>query len=70
MSANEIEYDQEKDYIVNDDIIDGLTAGDTARVYTTPDKWYGVTYREDRAEVVDALARMTAEGLYPTPMWP
>ena len=48
-----------------------LTAGTaTARVYTTPDKWYGVTYREDRAEVVAALARMTGEGLYPTPMWP
>ena len=42
----------------------------TARVYTTPDKWYGVTYREDRADVVAALARMTEEGLYPTPMWP
>jgi len=48
-----------------------LTAGKaTARVYTTPDKWYGVTYREDRAEVVEALKRMTEEGLYPTPMWP
>lgn len=47
-----------------------LTAGATARVYTTPDKWYGVTYREDRADVVSALSHMTAEGLYPTPMWP
>ena len=41
-----------------------------ARVYTTPDKWYGVTYREDRAEVVAALARMAESGLYPTPLWP
>ena len=48
-----------------------LSAGTaTARVYTTPDKWYGVTYREDRAEVVSALARMTEEGLYPNPLWP
>jgi len=47
-----------------------LSAGATARVYTTPDKWYGVTYREDRAEVVEALSRMTEEGLYPNPMWP
>ena len=29
------------------------------------DKWYGVTYREDKPVVVDAIARMTAEGLYP-----
>ena len=48
-----------------------LNSGNAAvRVYTTPDKWYGVTYREDRSEVVEALGRMTAEGLYPTPMWP
>ena len=29
------------------------------------DKWYGVTYREDKPGVVAALARLTAEGLYP-----
>ena len=47
-----------------------LRAGNASvRVYTTPDKWYGVTYREDRAEVVRALARMTEEGLYPNPLW-
>ena len=42
----------------------------TARVYTTPDKWYGVTYRQDREDVVNALSAMTKEGLYPMPMWP
>ena len=48
-----------------------LSAGTaTARVYTTPDKWYGVTYREDRQDVVNALNRMTEEGLYPKPLWP
>ena len=31
----------------------------------SPDKWYGVTYREDKPGVVAALARLTAEGLYP-----
>jgi len=59
------------EYFLPSVVDDQLTAGAaTARVYTTPDKWYGVTYREDRAEVVSALARMTADGLYPTPMWP
>ena len=29
------------------------------------DKWYGVTYREDKPGVVAALARLTAEGVYP-----
>lgn len=35
----------------------------------SPDKWYGVTYREDKPVVVDALARMTAGGLYPVQLW-
>lgn len=42
----------------------------TVRVYTTSDKWFGVTYREDKPEVEHALSRMTADGLYPSPLWP
>lgn len=38
-------------------------------VRVTHDKWYGVTYREDRPQVQAALARMTGEGLYPSPLW-
>ena len=38
-------------------------------VYTTPDKWYGVTYRQDKPLVVEALRRMTEEGRYPSPLW-
>ena len=41
-----------------------------AHVYTTPDKWYGVTYHEDRAQVVSALRTMTKDGWYPAPLWP
>ena len=33
------------------------------------DKWFGVTYREDKPVVVDAIARMTREGLYPEDLW-
>ena len=29
------------------------------------EKWYGVTYREDKPGVVAALARLTEEGVYP-----
>ena len=32
---------------------------------TSPDKWYGITYREDKPEVVAALRAMSAQGLYP-----
>ncbi len=31
----------------------------------SPDKWYGVTYKADKPEVEAAIARMTADGLYP-----
>ncbi len=59
------------EYYLPGAVDDELNAGSaTARVYTTPDKWFGVTYREDRPQVVEALRRMTGEALYPAPMWP
>ena len=32
---------------------------------TSPDRWHGITYREDKPELMEALARMSREGLYP-----
>lgn len=37
----------------------------TAKVLSTSARWYGVTYREDKPVVSDAIRRMTGEGLYP-----
>lgn len=34
------------------------------RVLSSADRWYGVTYREDKQSVVDAIAEMTAKGYY------
>ena len=39
------------------------------RVLESQDKWYGVTYKEDKPVVVEALARMRREGLYPEKLW-
>ena len=39
------------------------------RVLSSADKWYGVTYKEDKPVVVDALMRMRQEGLYPLNLW-
>ena len=36
----------------------------TVRVYENADKWYGITYREDLAEVKDAIGGYIANGLY------
>lgn len=41
----------------------------TVKLLTSADKWYGVTYQEDRPTVVAALAEMTKAGMYPAPLW-
>lgn len=35
------------------------------RVLSSPDRWYGVTYREDKPEIERALEQMTSAGVYP-----
>ncbi|MBQ3105524.1 MAG: nucleotidyltransferase [Lachnospiraceae bacterium] len=39
------------------------------RVLTTEEKWYGVTYKEDKPMVVEALADMRRKGIYPEKLW-
>ena len=39
------------------------------KVLRSTDQWYGVTYREDKPVVVEAIARKTADGLYPENLW-
>ncbi len=41
----------------------------TVEILPCPDKWYGVTYREDKPEIVRALRALTTSGLYPSPLW-
>ena len=43
-----------------------LQAGKASvRVLSSPDRWYGVTYREDKPEVMQALNDLTNAGAYP-----
>jgi dTDP-glucose pyrophosphorylase len=39
------------------------------RVMETPDKWFGVTYREDKPRVEASVSQMVASGVYPTKLW-
>ncbi len=39
------------------------------RVYRTSSVWYGMTYREDKEKVTEAIAEMTAAGAYPEELW-
>lgn len=41
----------------------------TVKLLHSTDKWYGVTYREDKPVVVNALAQKVADGLYPADLW-
>lgn len=41
----------------------------TVKVLNSEDKWYGVTYKEDKEGVVNAISSMKASGVYPTKLW-
>ena len=38
-------------------------------VLPSDEQWYGVTYQEDKPIVQDFFQRLTAEGIYPAPVW-
>lgn len=38
-------------------------------VIETSSKWYGMTYKEDKEEVENAIKNMIDEGLYPSKLW-
>lgn len=38
-------------------------------VFTSPDRWYGVTHAADKPMVQQALGELHRQGIYPTPMW-
>lgn len=52
-------------------VVDALLKEGKARVQVlkSRDKWYGVTYKEDKETVVDALQAMKDKGLYPDVLW-
>ncbi len=52
--------------VVNEMMTKGLA---TVKVLTTKSRWFGVTYADDRAGVVEKLARLHAEGEYPDKMF-
>jgi len=41
----------------------------TVKVLNSEDKWYGVTYKEDKESVMNAIASLKASGIYPTKFW-
>ncbi len=44
-------------------------SGKNAKVLRTNAKWYGVTYKEDRATVVNHIRKSIDDGIYPEELW-
>ena len=41
----------------------------TCEVLSTPSRWFGVTYKEDRPGVVAKFAELVEKGVYPSPLY-
>ena len=53
-------------FVVDEQIAEGSA---TARVLPCEESWYGVTYKEDRASVENAIAQMKKDGIYKEDLW-
>ncbi len=53
-------------FVVNDLLSQGKAQ---VSVLSSADKWYGVTYQQDKETVVKAISEMTQAGVYPSPLW-
>ena len=53
------------------EVVSGLLADGkaTVAVLSSADKWYGVTYKEDKPVVVAAIRSMKDHGIYPEKLW-
>ena len=52
--------------VINQLLVQGRA---TVKVLETPDKWFGVTYKEDKQSVVDSLQTLIAKGFYPEKLY-
>jgi hypothetical protein len=52
-------------------IVDGLIKSGKAEVklLESKDKWFGVTYKEDKEVVVESFKKLIADGVYPTKLF-
>jgi dTDP-glucose pyrophosphorylase len=53
------------------EVVDELITSGQAKVslLTSHDRWYGVTYQEDKPMVVDAFKKLLAREVYPAQLW-
>lgn len=68
--ANVKEGDLKAEYLLPA-VIDGMIKKGTAtvEVLTTHDRWFGVTYQEDKYAVIDSFKKLHADGVYTEPLY-
>ena len=52
-------------------VVDGLVGAGkaTVKVLSTPERWFGVTYPQDKAVVVEGIRQLVDKGVYPDKLW-
>ena len=52
-------------------VVDQIVKGGegSCEVLSTPSRWFGVTYKEDRPGVVAKFAQLVEQGIYPSPLY-
>ena len=68
--ANVEEGDLKSEYLLPN-IVDKLLKEERAnvKVLETPDRWFGVTYKEDKETVREAFAGLIRDGVYKAKLW-
>ncbi|HWR18992.1 MAG TPA: sugar phosphate nucleotidyltransferase [Clostridia bacterium] len=64
--SNPLKYEDLLPNAVRYAIGDGKTS---VKVLPTPDRWFGVTYKEDKESTIEALKALKAKGLYSEKLW-
>lgn len=58
------------EFLLPDSVFKRIEEGKvTVDVLDTDEKWFGVTYKEDKKDLVDAINKMIDEGKYPSNLW-
>ena len=66
IEGNELKAEYLIPTIIGDMVEEGLAS---VHVLKTADKWFGVTYKEDKPLVVESFAKLVSQGVYKKKLW-
>ena len=69
MNIDKAERPLKDEYYLPKAVKEAMTEGATVKVLKTGAKWFGVTYREDREQVVSSIKELTDKGEYKKNLW-